>query len=1364
MRTFLLVLGLFLCFSLHLSGQKWSWAEQFTASGDVSTVHVQADANNHVYMAGTWGGGGPLTVQAQNLNSYGSQDAFLAKFDDNGDILWIIGCGGADDDEIGGFRIHNSGHIYVVGAFKGASVTIESTNPAENVVLTNSTSGKWEPFVAKYRPDGTLVWAKRLFWGNNNDRLQDIDFKDDLMIIIGNYKSDPFYYDDGGAGGTLSFTGDKNLFIAKYDTSATFQAISRFIPTIKQSAFKRVHPCLFGGYYITGDILGELQDDGETTLFSTSTGDVNYMDIMLMRVDDNLDYLWGRTAGGSAYDHVNSSTVSKYGNLYVSGKTESNPVVFDSTATLSAEPLPSLGSTDFYICKYSASGILQWVRREGTPYADNAYGLAIFQEMVQFAGMYADELVINQDTLRSSGPTDVNTGFAIFDRNGNPVGGQGIGGTEHDEGQGVAYDRNGQTLIIGRSRSNPLEIGEFSLSNPNPTMYMGFVAHYEYAFSVAVSHKQDVTCNGGSDGEIIVTPYFGVYPFTYQWSHDAMLNDSIASGLTAGDYTVTVKDARDSTEVVNIEILEPEPVNIAYTITDVSCYGGSDGAIDVTVSGGVSPYTYAWTGEGVSAEAEDQTGLTAGDYSLTVTDDQGCTGIENFTINEPLPITFDGTTKTDIVLPAGCNGAIDLQVNGGTPDYVYDWTGPSGFTLTDEDLTNLCDAGNYSVTVTDANGCTGDTTITIDDGYLFFAYICEQNDVACYGGNDGYARVCTENAVGNLTYEWITVPGGLVVSTTHELLDAPAGTYSVTVTDDGTPPGSPSTVQVTIDEPSSLPLITYNKTDVTCYGACNGGIDLTMVSGGTPPYTYAWVGPSGFTSTSKDVAGLCPGNYSVTVTDANGCTAEVTNIPIDQPQVISCNLTSTVNNPCYGDLDGELTVAVSGGTGLLSVQWDDPASQTTLTARFLEAGNYRVTVTDENGCSRQFGPYTITEPPAIQYTSVLDHVDCFGDCNGSIVMTVSGGTTPFNYEWYDGGGSLAGTSKNLTGACAGDYTLVITDANNCIETYDGTITEPAELVFISEDFADPVCAGECTGTITLSAGGGTLPYEYSVDDGATWQTSGEFTELCSGNYPVKVKDANGCETSGSILSLTDPLGITISTVNVTDISCHGEADGAISITASGRDPLEYSIDGGSTWVLTNEFSDLTSGDYDVMVRDVIGCEEDGGTHTVSEPAELVLGDPVVDGNTITITATGGTEPYTFILKTGPETLASNNTGVFAGLASGTYQVEVNDINGCGPVLSEDILVEEFEVFDAITPNGDGSNDTWVIHGLWEYPEVVVKIFNAWGNLVYESEPGYPEPWDGRSNGKELPSGTYFYIIDLYGDGNEILKGTVSIIK
>jgi len=390
-------------------------------------------------------------------------------------------------------------------------------------------------------------------------------------------------------------------------------------------------------------------------------------------------------------------------------------------------------------------------------------------------------------------------------------------------------------------------------------------------------------------------------------------------------------------------------------------------------------------------------------------------------------------------------------------------------------------------------------------------------------------------------------------------------------------------------------------------------------------------------------------------------------------------------------------------------------------------------------------------------------------------MTVAGGTAPFSYLWTP----INEITKDITDLSGGDYTINITDANNC--TWDTTITIlEADAILINSVTVTDVtgCFGSDNGSIEIDAIGGAAPLEYSIDDGATWQTSNIFTDIGGGSYPISVQDANACLITDNPVTLIEPEAIVFST-NVTNLSCYGTADGSIEITiaSGGIAPFEYSIDGGTTFQAGSNFADLSAGDYDAVVMGSDGCLSPGITVTVAEPLEIVI----LSGETtstclgesqgsVVVTAEGGTGDLTFILKLNGSEVATNSDGNFTGLDVGTYAVDVFDDNDCGPVSSSPLEVQQsptyecaIDIYNAFSPNNDGINDRWNIYRIENYPNAVVKVYNNWGTIVFTSTAGYPTPWDGTFNGKALPAGTYYYIIDL-DNGEQPKSGTVNIIK
>ncbi|QQS27657.1 MAG: SprB repeat-containing protein [Sphingobacteriales bacterium] len=384
-------------------------------------------------------------------------------------------------------------------------------------------------------------------------------------------------------------------------------------------------------------------------------------------------------------------------------------------------------------------------------------------------------------------------------------------------------------------------------------------------------------------------------------------------------------------------------MSLSTIVTDVSCFGGTNGAINLTVTGGTSPYTYNWGG-GVTTE--DLTGLSTGTYNVTVTDSNSCTATTSATVNQPASAMSLSTIVTDVSCFGGTNGAINLTVTGGTSPYTYNWGGG----VTTEDLTGLS-TGTYNVTVTDANGCTATTSATVNQPAVAMSLSTSVTNVSCFGGTNGSINLTVTGGTSPYTYNW----GGGV--TTEDLTGLSIGTYNVTVTDANS---CTATTSATVNQPASAMSLSTIVTDVSCFGGTNGAINLT-VTGGTSPYTYNWGGGV----TTEDLTGLSTGTYNVTVTDANSCTATTS---------------ATVNQPAA----------------------------------------------------------------AMSLSTIVTDVSCFGGTNGAINLTVTGGTSPYTYNW--GGGV---TTEDLTGLNTGTYNVTVTDANSCTATTSATVNQPAPAMSLS---------------------------------------------------------------------------------------------------------------------------------------------------------------------------------------------------------------------------------------------------------------------------------------------------------------------------
>lgn len=742
----------------------------------------------------------------------------------------------------------------------------------------------------------------------------------------------------------------------------------------------------------------------------------------------------------------------------------------------------------------------------------------------------------------------------------------------------------------------------------------------------------DALCNGNCDGTATANVSGGTTPYSYLWSNGQ--TGSTATALCAGSYDITVTDGLSCITLASVSVGEPALLSLDTNSTDITCSGADDGTASVSVSGGISPYSYVWSNGATSSSIS---GLAPGTYCVTVTDVNGCDPSVCFTVDEPgalsLTAIFSNTTCNGV-----CNGNAAVSAEGGISPYAYSWS--SG--QTDSSATGLC-AGNYGVTITDANNCAIDTVFIISEPAVITASFT-QSQPACSDSNG----ILTANASGGTpftsgapyTYLWNNS------QTDSSATGLAAGTYFVTVTD---------SLNCSFAFSSSIsnlngPVVVVDSIDsVTCFGLSDGNIFITA-TGVNVPFTFLWSNGQA----TEDAVNLPAGADTLTVTDTAGCITIVDTV-VSEPVLLSVSV-SAANSTC-GDCNATATASVSGGTGAYTFAWGN--SQTTVTATGLCSGADSVTVTDENSCMATVATTIIdlAGPTGIMF--VFADAACFGSCNGNATASVTGGTAPFTYLWDDGQ-----TDSAATGLCAGTSAISITDANGCTIDSSIAINEPPAIVADSIVIVDATC-GMANGSITIYISGGIPAYTYLWSNGAL--TGSTITALTAGIYSVTVTDNNGCQAIFSGITVSDVNGPGV-LLSVTDAACNGLCDGSITASVtSGTPPFSYAWSNGDTTAMADS---LCAGIYSVTITDSLGCSTIV-SDTVVEPSLLVISasstniscNGANDG-TAAVSVTGGTSPYTVQWSNGANTLAISS------LSAGTYCVTVTDANGC----SEDICM------------------------------------------------------------------------------------------
>ncbi|HLP20402.1 MAG TPA: T9SS type A sorting domain-containing protein, partial [Chitinophagales bacterium] len=532
-------------------------------------------------------------------------------------------------------------------------------------------------------------------------------------------------------------------------------------------------------------------------------------------------------------------------------------------------------------------------------------------------------------------------------------------------------------------------------------------------------------------------------------------------------------------------------------------------------------------------------------YTVTATDANGCTATAQATITEPTSINISVTANN-----AACgqnNGSASASVSGGTAGYNYSWSN-SATTLSISAL----GAGNYAVTVTDNAGCTA-TAVAIVNNTGSPVVGSSAVNATCFGAANGSAQVNVSSGTPPYTYQW---SNGAVTSSINNIT---AGTYTATVTDGA---GCLSVITQVVTEPTSLS-VTTSSTLATC--GANNGTAVATVTGGTQGYTFVW----NDNSTADELSNLTAGTYYVTVTDANNCTGTGTAL-VNSASSIVATIAAT-NISCNGAANGTAGVNIASAQQPVTYAWSN--GETTASLTNLAPGTVTVTITDGNNCPA-IQQITITEPDALTVTQTVVSPRCYGDNNGSVDITATGGTVPYTFEW---------SGNNAVNLTAGTYTTTVTDAAGCSVTAIAVLTDPAPLA-LTTTAVNVICSGAQNGSATVNVTGGTGDYEYLWSN---FNSTPTVQNLPGGNYTIQVSDSNGCTATATVtVDEADPIQFATATTNANI----GAADGGVQVTnpTGGTAPFTFAWNTGDT---TQNLTATAGGTYSVTVTDSNGCTE-----------------------------------------------------------------------------------------------------------------------------------------------------------------------------
>ena len=639
-----------------------------------------------------------------------------------------------------------------------------------------------------------------------------------------------------------------------------------------------------------------------------------------------------------------------------------------------------------------------------------------------------------------------------------------------------------------------------------------------------------VSCYGYSDGSAQVNTLSGGIPtYQYMWSNGHTSNT--ITNLSYGEYIVTTTDSTGCFVTDTVFISQPNPLQSAARVTEISCYGANDGELEAMVSGGVQSYSYQWLDGSTSlGQGSTVSNLPPSvNYQLQVTDANGCQSLAFASLSEPSEIQV----LTSVVTPAYCEdvatGGISVVATGGTlengSDYSYAWDNPGAFQQLTNNLTAQ-EAGDYTVTVTDDNGCVQTQTINIPLQPTFVSSTTS-TATSCFNSNDASTNVITVGGYAPYTYEFTYDNGNVQTinssNASYTQVNVPYGVYSVLIVD-----GNGCDISDTgfVSQPLALEYHIEKLSDQSCFGdgsLCDGKLQLG-IEGGNSLYTYSWLDNQGNVLGSSTISnnnissiltidtidGLCEGFHTITVTDDKNCSStlhinspELNPVEILEGEDVSASINmQTLSGTllCYGDSGMSASILnpdprftydwYVDGVLVLSDTLDAtnlPGGQLTAVANFL-------------GCTGTSSEVTLQQPAALNIISQQTNVSCFGDGNGSITITTQGGTGAYDYQW-----STGANTSTISSLSSGVYDVTIMDANNCSLAEQFTITEPSQL-----QVSVTMNQNQLTGVV--SGGSPSYTYEWQLNN-QTVSTSSSMTAQQTGYYVLTVTDANGCVES-----------------------------------------------------------------------------------------------------------------------------------------------------------------------------------------------------------------------------------------------------------
>ncbi|WP_237732261.1 PKD domain-containing protein [Flavobacterium sp. UGB4466] len=933
-----------------------------------------------------------------------------------------------------------------------------------------------------------------------------------------------------------------------------------------------------------------------------------------------------------------------------------------------------------------------------------------------------------------------------------------------------------------------------------PVITLNPIPDYCNSISINPVATVDQNCSPGSE-----ISYLWSFPGATP-SSSTSLNPGAVNYANSGNYTVTfsvTNSCGTTTKTVPFSVaLTLKPIISSKTVKVCSKNTFQVTPVTNTTENVPIGTTYVWSEpiispagsvSGASAQSSpkdniSQTLVSNIDSPATVTYtvtpmSKACTGA-NFTITvtvDPL-IEVIETVKNSTCFGAN-NGSIDLIVDAGIPfinvnPYAFLWTGPDGFTSTNEDISGL-KPGDYVLNVTDNGNCPFTKTYNVAEPELF-QFSAIKNDISCFGLNDGNIRLSVKGGTQPYTYEW-KKNGNPYPETVEYIDNLKPGTYDVIITEVNNCNLLKGTY--TIEEPPVLKVNLTKQMNIFCYGYSTGEIEINTVGGipietssGVFDYNYSWTGPNGFTSNLQNLKNLAVGTYNLIVTDKSGCTDHLQVILTQNAEIVFNYTKSEIS--CFNSANASVSIDnIKGGVPFTtgdpySVKWSNLG--TGLTQNNLSAGSYTITITDSLGCSKE-SSLIIENAPVFSIKPDIKDISCFGAKDGYIHLNLLGGKAPITLVWDDN--PSAGIERNNIGP--GKYSVTITDSKSCVIKETFTISEPS-LLKLNADVSNPLdCADANTGIINLIVTGGKAPFTYEWSNGAKTE---DLNKIPPGTYQVTVTDVNGCKKSGE-WKITRFEELTPTIEVKTDLNCEtkyinqtyiGHVKGGVPpyrlswsdgiVTGDNNEIMNTNKEGLITFSVTDSFGCTATIPYNVK-KTVLGIANyTTGSYTKDVYDTYSVYDPILFTNL----ATGDFINTSWEFGDGNFSNEVNPKHIYTREGTRAVTQTVTYSFGCQYKYTSTLIITKgYSIMmpNSFTPNNDGYNDVFtpVFTGL---EDISLIIFDNWGGVVYTETGKNISGWNGKIKDVDAQSGNYYFMLTGKTFYNHTVteKGAFTLIK